>query len=267
MSERTRVRLDEALVLRGLAPSRSRARDMVKRGTVSVDGEPEVKPARLVEPSQAIAVHDPAARYVSRAALKLVAGLEAFGFDPAGHTILDLGASTGGFTQVLLERRAEQVVAVDVGHGEMDAALRDDRRVTLIEGLNARDLGRDHLAGRKIHAIVADLSFISLKLALPPALGLAQPGAWGIFLVKPQFEVGRKALGKDGVVRDPEIARGAAEDIATWLEASTSGHESAADPTAGTGHWNVIGLISSPIAGGTGNQELLLGARKAVPHA
>ena len=119
---------------------------------------------------------------------------------------------------MLLERGAEHVIAVDVGHGEMDAALLDDPRVTLIEGLNARDLRRDHLGGRKIGAIVADLSFISLKLALPPALALAEPGAWGVFLVKPQFEVGRRALGKGGVVRDPEVARAAAEDIAAWLE-------------------------------------------------
>ena len=140
MSEGTRLRLDEALVLRGLAPSRSRARDMINRATVSVDGEIEAKPARMVEPAQAIAVSDPGARYVSRAALKLIAGLDAFGFDPAGLTVLDLGASTGGFTQVLLERGAAHVVAVDVGHGEMDAALAADPRVTLIEGLNARDL-------------------------------------------------------------------------------------------------------------------------------
>ena len=249
MSERTRVRLDEALVLRRLAPSRSRARDMVKRGTVSVDGATEAKPARLVEPEQTIVVHDPAARYVSRAALKLIAGLEAFGFEPAGETVLDLGASAGGFTQVLLERGAEHVIAVDVGHGEMDASLLDDQRVTLIEGLNARDLRREHLGGRKIGAIVADLSFISLKLALPPALGLTEPRAWCVLLVKPQFEVGRRALAKDGVIRDPEVARAAAENIAAWIE--------------GEKDWQFVGLVPSPITGGSGNRELLLGARKA----
>lgn len=244
-------RLDESLVQRGLAPSRARARDMVKRGSVSVDGQAETKPARMIEATQAIEVSDPAARYVSRSALKLVAALDAFGFEPAGLVALDLGASTGGFTQVLLERGAAHVVAVDVGHGEMDASLAADPRVTLIEGLNARDLRREHLGGRSIGAIAADVSFISLKLALPPALALAEPGAWGVFLVKPQFEVGKKALGKSGIVRDPEIARQAVNDIAAWI---------------GSGQgWLVTGVIPSPIAGGSGNRESLIGAQEAEP--
>ena len=252
MSAGERIRLDEALVLRGLAPSRSRARDMILRATVRVDGETEAKPARMVASAQAISVSDPGAAYVSRAALKLIAGLDAFGFDPAGLTVLDIGASTGGFTQVLLERGAEHVIAIDVGHGEMDATLAADPRVTLIEGLNARDLRSNHLGGHRIDAVVADLSFISLKLALPPALHLAEPGAWGVFLVKPQFEVGPKALGKGGVVRDPAVATKAADDIAAWL--------------ADEHGWSVAGLLPSPIAGGSGNQEFLLGARKDGPE-
>jgi 23S rRNA (cytidine1920-2'-O)/16S rRNA (cytidine1409-2'-O)-methyltransferase len=120
--------------------------------------------------------------------------------------------------------------------------------VTLLESLNVRDLRPEHLGGRRIGAIAADLSFISLKLALPPSLALAEPGAWGVFLVKPQFEVGRKALGKGGVVRDPEVARQAADDIAVWL-----GREQG---------WRVTGVILSPIAGGSGNREFLVGARK-----
>jgi 23S rRNA (cytidine1920-2'-O)/16S rRNA (cytidine1409-2'-O)-methyltransferase len=242
------MRLDEALVARGLAPSRSRARDMVRRGTVTVDGAREGRPARKVGEGQALAVADLAARYVSRAALKLVAGLDAFGFDPAGLTVLDLGASTGGFTEVLLERGAAHVIAVDVGHGSFDPDLAADPRVTLIEGLNARDLKRDHLRGHRLGAIVADLSFISLRLALPPALGLAERGAFGVFLVKPQFEVGRAALGKGGVVRDAAVARQAAEDIAAWL--------------AGKEGWRVVGVIPSPVAGGSGNVEFVLGARR-----
>jgi 23S rRNA (cytidine1920-2'-O)/16S rRNA (cytidine1409-2'-O)-methyltransferase len=162
---------------------------------------------------------------------------------------LDLGASTGGFTQVLLERGASHVTAVDVGRGEMDASLAADPRVTLLEGLNARDLSTAHLGGRKVEAIVADLSFISLKLALPPALTLAEPSAWGAFLVKPQFEVGRAGLGKGGVVRDAELAHGAADEIAEWLRDGQ--------------RWAIAGIVPSPIAGGSGNIELLLGARKS----
>jgi 23S rRNA (cytidine1920-2'-O)/16S rRNA (cytidine1409-2'-O)-methyltransferase len=192
-------------------------------------------------------VRDEGARYVSRAALKLIAGLDAFGFDPAGVTALDLGASTGGFAQVLLERGAAHVIAVEVGHGQLDPALAADPRVTLHEGLSVRELTRDHLSGRRIGAVVADLSFISLKLALPPALALAEPGAWGVFLVKPQFEVGRAALGKGGIVRDPALARQAADDVSAWLE--------------GQG-WRVAGVKASPIAGGDGNVEFLLGARR-----
>jgi 23S rRNA (cytidine1920-2'-O)/16S rRNA (cytidine1409-2'-O)-methyltransferase len=248
MTKRDRIRLDETLVLRGLAPSRSRARDMIRRGTVSIGGTTEIRSARMVDADTAISVTDPAARYVSRAALKLIAGLDAFAFDPAGLTVLDLGASTGGFTQVLLERGAAHVVAVDVGRGEMDAKLAADPRVTLIERLNARDLTRAHLGDRQIGAIVADLSFISLKLALPPALSLAEPEAWGVFLVKPQFEVGRAALGKGGVVRNPDAAEKAAQETARWLDEEQG--------------WRVAGLVASPIAGGSGNQEFLLGARR-----
>ena len=240
-------RLDETLVLRGLAPSRARARDMVKRGTVSIDGKPEIKPARMVEAEQVVTVTDPASRYVSRSALKLAAALDAFKFDPTGLSAIDIGASTGGFTQVLLECGAAHVLAIDVGHGELDNTLVEDPRVTLIEGLNARHLNLRHLGERKIGALVADVSFISLKLALPPALSLAEPRAWGIFLVKPQFEVGRKRLGKGGIVRDATAARRSVDEIAAWLEDEQ--------------RWSVAGIIPSPIEGGSGNREFLIGAR------
>lgn len=242
-----RMRLDEALVAAGLAPSRARARDMVLRGTVTIDGEVADKPARRVGPANRLAAADPAARYVSRAALKLEAGLDAFGFDPAGRTVLDLGASTGGFTQVLLERGAARVFAIDVGHGQLDPILRDDPRVVSLEGVNARDLDARMIGGARIGAIVSDVSFISLRLALPPALALAAPGAWAIFLVKPQFEVGREHVGKGGIVRDEAAARAAIEGIARWL--------------ADQGEWSVVGLHSSPIGGADGNSEWLLGAR------
>jgi 23S rRNA (cytidine1920-2'-O)/16S rRNA (cytidine1409-2'-O)-methyltransferase len=241
-----RTRLDEALVAAGLAPSRSRARDMIRRGTVTIDGEAEVKPGRKVRGSEKLAVDDPGARYVSRAALKLLAGLEAFDFDPRGLTILDLGASTGGFTEVLIERGAACVIALDVGHGQLDPALAADPRVVQLEGLNARHLTREHLAGRRVGAIVSDLSFISLRLALPPALALAEPGAWGIFLVKLQFEVGRELVGKGGIVRDPVAAKASVEEIADWVEREHG--------------WTMVGVVASPITGSDGNQEWLLGA-------
>ncbi len=252
MSDAERVRLDQALVERGLAPTRARARDAILRGAVTVDGETERKPARAVAADVAIAIDDPADGYVSRAALKLIAALDAFHFDPAGVTALDLGASTGGFTQVLLQCGAAHVIAIDVGHDQLDASLAADPRITLIERLNARDLEARHLGGRKIGAIVADMSFISLKLALPPALALAEPDAWGVFLVKPQFEVGREALGKGGIVRDGTVAEEAASNIAAWLESEQS--------------WRVVETIPSPIEGGSGNREFLIGARKQRSH-
>lgn len=240
----SRRRLDDALVARGLAPSRSRARDAVRRGHVAVDGRTVLRPGARIGPAAEIAIDDPALRWVSRAALKLVAALDAFALDPSGRVALDLGASTGGFTQLLLARGARCVHSVDVGHDQFDAALAGDERVVLLEGLNVRDLAIEHL-GRAPEAIVADLSFISLKQALPPALSLAAPDAWLVTLVKPQFEVGREALGKGGVVRDEARARAAADDIAGWLE--------------GRG-WRVLGIFPSPIHGGSGNAEYLLGA-------
>jgi 23S rRNA (cytidine1920-2'-O)/16S rRNA (cytidine1409-2'-O)-methyltransferase len=249
MATDERMRLDEALVAAGLAATRSRARDMVKRGAVTVDGKIVDRPGRKVTTAEKLAVGDAAARYASRAALKLIAALDRFGFDPSALTALDLGASTGGFTQVLLERGAAYVMAIDVGHGQLDPALAADPRVSQHEGLNARDLKRAHLGDRRIGAIVADVSFISLRLALPPALALCEPGAWGVFLVKPQFEVGREFVGKRGIVRDRAVAERSAEDIAIWIEQEHG--------------WIVSGILPSPILGGDGNEEFLLGAKYA----
>ncbi|MCW5695926.1 MAG: TlyA family RNA methyltransferase [Bauldia sp.] len=243
----TRERLDQALVSRGLARSRAQARDAILRGHVTVDGAAAQRPAMMVEAAAAVAVDDPSAGYVSRAALKLIAGLDAFGYDPAGRVALDLGASTGGFTQVLLERGAARVFAVDVGHGQLAPALAGDARIVAMEGVNARDLTPAMIAA-PVDAVTADLSFISLRLALPPALELARPGAFAVILVKPQFEVGRDGLGKGGIVRDPVLAERAATDVAGWV--------------SGQPGWTVDGLIPSPIAGGDGNREFLLGARR-----
>lgn len=241
-------RLDAVLVARGLVPSRSRAADAIRRGTVRVDGRTATKPGTRVRKDADIEIGDPASAYVSRAALKLIPALDTFGFSPEGRICLDLGASTGGFTQVLLERGAKRVHAVEVGHGQLHASLKDDPRVTLHEGVNARDLTAD-LIGGPVDAVTADVSFISLRLALPPALALAAPGAWIVALVKPQFEVGRKALGKGGIVRDAAVAEAAAKDFAAWLE--------------GQGGWTIVGLAASPILGADGNREFLLGARRA----
>jgi 23S rRNA (cytidine1920-2'-O)/16S rRNA (cytidine1409-2'-O)-methyltransferase len=237
-------RLDIALVERGLAPTRARARDAILRGHVTVDGTLAAKPALTVDADATILMDDPAAGYVSRGALKLIAALDRFGYSPQGRAALDLGASTGGFTQVLLERGARKVFAVDVGHGQLDPGLTVDPRVVSREGLNARDLSPADL-DEPVTAIVADVSFISLKLVLPPALKLAGADAWGVFLVKPQFEVGRDAIGKGGIVRDPHAGERAAADIAQWLERDMG--------------WRVGGVILSPIEGGDGNREFLVG--------
>ena len=229
-------------------PSRSRAVDAIKRGTVRVDGKPVTKPGALVPEDAEIDISDPAAAYVSRAALKLIHALDVFDFTPEGRVCLDLGASTGGFTQVLLERGARRVHAIEVGHGQLHASLRGDPRIVLHEGVNARDLSRGHIA-EPVGAISADVSFMSLRLAVPPALALAAPGAWAVLLVKPQFELGPDAVGKGGIVRDAAMAEGAVKDVAAWLE--------------GRGGWRVAGLVASPILGGDGNREFLLGARRA----
>ena len=243
-----RQRLDELLVGRGLFASRSRARDAIERGTVTVDGAVARKPGQPVALDCLIAVDDPAQAYVSRAALKLIAGLDHFDLDPSGSEALDIGASTGGFTQVLLERGAAHVTAIDVGHGQMHPDIAGDPRVTVIEGLNARDLGAADLGGRIPDFLVCDVSFISLKLALPPALELARGGAKAVLLVKPQFEAGREAIGKGGLLKNPADAERIAAALRDWL--------------SGIPGWRVLGLHPSPIDGGDGNREFLLAAIK-----
>lgn len=238
-----RQRLDEALVARGFYSSRSRARDAILRGTVSIDGETARKPAHPVGPNTVIELNDQAKSYVSRAALKLKHGLAHFNIRVEGCHALDIGASTGGFTQVLLEQGAAHVTAIDVGHGQMTL---EDPRLTSIEGLNARDLGPQHLS-HPVDLLVCDVSFISLKLALPPALELAGEGAHLVALIKPQFEAGRDALGKGGLVTDDADHARVCEDIVTLLQREG---------------WTVLGLTPSPLEGGDGNREFLIAARK-----
>ncbi|MFT3975402.1 MAG: TlyA family RNA methyltransferase [Amaricoccus sp.] len=239
------MRLDQALVAAGLAPSRARAQALIAAGAVTVDGRVAGKPSLPVTASAALVVDQTALPWVSRAALKLVAGLDAFGLDPGGAVALDLGASTGGFSQVLLARGAAEVWAVDVGHGQLAAELRDDPRLHVIEGLNVRELTDGHVPPPEF--VVADLSFIPLAVALPPALRLARPGAALVALVKPQFEVGPARVGKGGIVRDP----------AAWADAVVG----AKTLLAGEG-WSVLGEAPSPIQGGDGNREFLVAARK-----
>ncbi len=244
----TKQRLDQHLVDTGHFPSRARARDAILRGTVTVDGAVCTKPAQKVGASARIGVEDPAAAYVSRAALKLIEGLARFQVDPAGRICLDIGASTGGFTQVLLERGAAKVHAIDVGHDQLHESLLGHPKVLAQDGLNARDLTLEHLGGDRPELLVSDVSFISLKLALPPALEIAAPGAEGVFLVKPQFEAGKENIGKGGLV-DPEVAMETARELQAWLGTVPG--------------WQAGDLVPSPVKGGDGNSEWLLYGRKA----
>lgn len=238
-------RLDLVLVARGLVPSRARARDLIRRGLVEVAGAIETRPAAIVPAAVEIRVAGAAAGQVSRGAAKLAAALERFGFPVAGRISLDIGASTGGFTQVLLERGAARVYAVDVGHGQLDPRLAADPRVLSLERCDARRLDRT-LVPEPVGAIVADVSFISLAKALPVPLSLAGPNAWLVALIKPQFEAGPAAVGKGGIVRDPGARQQAVDTVRTWV-ASQPG-------------WRVVDIVPSPIAGGSGNEEFLLGA-------
>lgn len=238
----TRIRLDLALEQRGLLPSRARARDAVLRGTVRVNGAPAKKPNQMVTAEDLIALEDPAAHYVSRAALKLMAGLDAGGIAVEGKTCLDVGASTGGFTQVLIERGAAKVFAVDVGHDQLHERLRGEPRVVSFEGLNARDLSAETIA-EPIDLLVSDVSFVSVTKVLAAPLGLCAPTAEAVILFKPQFEVGREFVGKGGIVSDVEASARAMADVIAFVEAQGFAHRLS---------------VVSPIAGGDGNVETVM---------
>lgn len=238
------VRLDALLAARGLAKSRTAASKLIQDGRVTVGGTPVVKPSASVRPSASIHV-DGADEWVSRAALKLVAALDTFSIDPADRVALDVGASTGGFTQVLLSRGARRVVALDVGHGQLDPMVALDPRVVVVEGTNARNLTADDFraldpAATETSLVVGDLSFISLRLVLP-ALVESVPADDFVLLVKPQFEVGRSGV-REGIVRDPALRNDALMNVlwAAW------------DLGLGTS-----GLAASPIVGTHGNHEYL----------
>ncbi|MEP6830520.1 MAG: TlyA family RNA methyltransferase, partial [Rhizomicrobium sp.] len=234
------------LVENGFAKSRSEAQAAIREGLVRVDGAVVGKPSQTVQASAAIEYEKPHP-FVSRGGVKLTAALDHFGLSPEARVCLDLGASTGGFTQVLLQRGATRVYAMDVGHGQMEAGLAQDPRIIVRDGFNARDLAPADLP-ESITAITVDLSFISLKLALPPALSLASKGAWAALLVKPQFEVGRGAVGKGGIVRDKAARETVMTSIVEFIAAQAG--------------WRALGHIESPIEGGDGNIEYLLAALK-----
>lgn len=243
------IRLDQRLVSGGLVASRSRARDLILRGFVRVDGAVCHKPAQSVVATAVIELDAALPAYVSRGAEKLNAALDAFAFDPKDRVCLDAGASTGGFTQVLLERGATQVVAVDVGSSQLHASLRGDARVIVLEGCDIRIIEAQHMPSPPA-AVVADLSFISVTKALTGVLALAAPGAFLVVLVKPQFELTPADIGKGGIVRDCSARARAVASVESYVN--------------GLPGWRVTGVIPSPIAGGSGNQEFLLGA---VKHA
>ncbi len=244
----TKLRLDEHLVANRHYASRARAREAVLRGCITLDGRSCTKPGRTVSNSCSISINDPAANLVSRAALKLIAALEKTGFDPTGKIAIDLGASTGGFCQVLLARKAHHVYAIDVGHGQMAKQLANHPHLSNLEGLNARDLSLVNLDGNAPQFITCDVSFISLKLALPAVLALAAKHAQGIFLIKPQFEVGKDGVGRDGMVRDATLARQTAEALCDWLSEVEG--------------WRCTHFMESPITGGEGTHEFLMAGEK-----
>jgi 23S rRNA (cytidine1920-2'-O)/16S rRNA (cytidine1409-2'-O)-methyltransferase len=239
-----KVRADELVVARGLAESRARAQALIMAGLVFVGDRRLEKPGQRLASDASLAVKGRDHPWVSRGGVKLAHALDHFGIDPEGRVALDVGASTGGFTDVLLARGAVRVYAVDVGQGQLDWKLRQDVRVVVIEKTNVRALTREHVPEAP-SLIVCDVSFIGLEKALPAALALAAPGATLVALIKPQFEVGKGEVGKGGVVRDPMLHRAVCERITAWLTAHG---------------WRVLGITESPITGADGNKEFLIAA-------
>ena len=251
MTPTARMRLDTLLVARGLVESRERARALILAGKVSVAGRPSPKAGALVPSNAEIQITGPDHPWVSRGGIKLVHALDLFGIDVAGRLALDIGASTGGFTDVLLERGATRVIALDVGHGQLHWKLRTDPRVTSVEGVNARWLTRDPLpvlAGGSADIVTIDVSFISLRHILPVVPPLLAVGGDVVALVKPQFEAGRDEVGKGGLVKDPTVH----DRVVAEITASAA--------AVGLAR---VGLVESPITGSEGNREFLMHLRSA----
>lgn len=241
-----RARVDAELVRRGLARSRQQAAELIVAGRVTIDGMPAVKPATAVAVSAQLVVEGPAERvWVSRGAHKLIGALDGFGIDVSGRRALDAGASTGGFTEVLMDRGAVEVIAVDVGYGQLAWPVRSDPRVRVLERTNVRDLTADAIGGT-VDLIVADLSFISLSTVLPALTVCAGPHADIVPMVKPQFEVGRGQVGAGGVVSDPQLRADAVRAVSH--RAAELG-------------WHTAGVVASPLPGPSGNVEYFLWLR------
>jgi 23S rRNA (cytidine1920-2'-O)/16S rRNA (cytidine1409-2'-O)-methyltransferase len=242
-----RTRADQLLVDRGLADSRTRAQALILAGKVFSREQRIAKPGDTLAPDAALEVRGQDHPWVSRGGLKLDHALRHFGLSPADRVGLDIGASTGGFTDVLLARGAAKVHAVDVGHGQFAWKLRSDARVAVHERTNARYLTRDIIAD-PIAALVCDASFIGLAILLPAPLALCVTGAWAVALIKPQFEAGPAAVGRKGVVRDPAVHAAACDRVHAWWTALPD--------------WRVLGITESPITGPEGNREFLIAAVK-----
>ncbi len=241
-----RARIDTELVRRGLARSRQQAAELIDAGKVSIDGMPARKPGTAVAVTAALTVVDDGERaWVSRGAHKLIGALDAFGIPVTGRRCLDAGASTGGFTEVLLDRGAGEVVAADVGYGQLAWSLRTDARVRVVERTNARDLSLEAIGG-PVDLVVADLSFISLTTVLPALTGCAWPSGDIVPMVKPQFEVGKGQVGAGGVVRDPDLRADAV--LAVARRAAELG-------------WHPVGVAASPLPGPSGNVEYFVWLR------
>jgi 23S rRNA (cytidine1920-2'-O)/16S rRNA (cytidine1409-2'-O)-methyltransferase len=239
-------RVDQALVDRGLADSRSRAQALIMAGLVFTGERKVAKAGETIAPDAPLEVRGKDHPWVSRGGLKLVGGLDHFQLDPTGATCLDVGSSTGGFTDVLLSRGAEKVYAVDVGTNQLAWRLRQDARVIVLEQTNARHLTPE-LIPEPIDLLVCDASFIALHKVLDKAVDLVRPSGHALLLVKPQFEAGRGEVGKGGVVRDAAIHARVCDEVARWFTSRG---------------WNVLGVTESPITGPEGNVEFLLAARK-----
>jgi 23S rRNA (cytidine1920-2'-O)/16S rRNA (cytidine1409-2'-O)-methyltransferase len=238
------------LIERGLTDSRARAQALIMAGLVYAGERRLDKPGLAVDDETAIDVRGQDHPWVSRGALKLIKGLDSFAIDPSGRVAIDVGASTGGFTEVLLSRGVVTVYAVDVGRGQMAWSLRTDPRVVLLEKTNARHLTSAEIP-QAADLVVCDASFIGLETVLPAALGLTKPQAWLVALIKPQFEVGRGLVGKGGIVRDSTLHEDVCRRIEAWLNTLPG--------------WRSLGIVPSPITGADGNVEFLIGGRKDVP--